>query len=164
MDTFYRMCRREPRRARRSGSPASRDRRGLPWRHARHGPDPVSVPASFEALRFLPDRTPETNEPGNGAFARLREYRDGAIFVGHWAGRSEWERHRMGDEIVHVLEGETTIFFLVDGEERSATLAAGELVVVPEGTWHRFETPAGVKVMSVTPQPTDHRTDRPEDA
>jgi uncharacterized cupin superfamily protein len=127
------------------------------------GPQPVSITAAVDSVRFLPDRTPDTAEQQTGAFARLSDYRDGGIFVGHWAGTSEWERHRMGDEIVQVLDGETTMFFLVDGEERSATLGPGDLVVVPESTWHRFETPVGVKVMSVTPQPTDHRTDRPDD-
>jgi len=34
--------------------------------------------------------------------------------------------------------------------------------VVPQGTWHRFEAPVGVKVMTVTPLPTDHRADRPD--
>ena len=34
-------------------------------------------------------------------------------------------------------------------------------VVVPQGTWHRFETPESVLVMSVTPQPTDHSTEPP---
>ena len=60
-----------------------------------------------------------------------------------------------------IIDGTTTIFFL-DGEaEHSATLRSGELVVVPAGTWHRFETPDSVKILSVTPQPTDHTADRP---
>ena len=80
-------------------------------------------------------------EDSADAFKRLSTYRDRAIFVGHWAGTSEWERHTVGDEIVMVVDGSTTIFFL-DGEtEHPATLRAGEFVVVPRGTWHRFETP-----------------------
>jgi mannose-6-phosphate isomerase-like protein (cupin superfamily) len=126
-------------------------------------PNPQSVPATIDALTFLPDRTPTTTgEQSAAAFARLADYRDGAIFVGHWAGKSEWERHPVGDEIVMVIDGRTTMFFLTDGEETSAELGAGELVVVPQNTWHRFETPDFVKVMSVTPQPTDHRIDRPQ--
>ena len=39
--------------------------------------------------------------------------------------------------------------------------APGELVVVPQGTWHLFETPDRVQLLSVTPQPTDHAVDRP---
>ena len=125
-------------------------------------PVPISINEEIAQLTFLPDRTPAgVDEDSADAFKRLAGYRDGAIFVGHWAGHSEWERHTVGDEIVMVVDGATTIFFL-DGEtEHPATLRAGEMVVVPQGTWHRFETPETVKVLSVTPQPTDHRTDRP---
>jgi len=113
-------------------------------------------------LRFLPNRTPATTaEESDGVFARLADYREGGIFVGRWAGASEWERHALGDEIVMVMEGATTIFFLTDDGERPAELTGGQLVVVPQGTWHRFETPDSVLVMSVTPQPTDHSLDRP---
>lgn len=122
-----------------------------------HSPDPVSVTAEIEALRFLPDRTPSTDASQRaGAFRQLRVCRDGGIFIGHWAGASEWERHTAGDEVVMVMDGATTIFYLLEHGEESAALRAGDLVVVPEGTWHRFETPLFVKLLSVTPQPTDH--------
>lgn len=125
-------------------------------------PLPISVDDAIAGLTFLPDRTPTIEaERSAEAFQRLSAYRDGAIFVGHWAGTSEWERHTVGDEIVMVVEGATTIFFLDGDSEHSATLRSGELVVVPCGTWHRFETPRAVKVLSVTPQPTDHTADRP---
>ena len=126
------------------------------------GPLPVSIDDAVAALTFLPDRTPTTTaEQSGGAFRQLSSYREGGIFVGHWAGNSEWERHAVGEEIVMVLEGGTTIFFLTDQGEQSADLGAGELVVVPQGTLHRFETSEGVKLLSVTPQPTDHSPGRP---
>ncbi len=78
------------------------------------GPHLLSIDDALAALTFLPDRTPTTNEESSGAFKRLAEYRDGAIFVGHWAGSSEWERHPVGDEIVMVVDGETTISFFSD--------------------------------------------------
>ncbi len=34
---------------------------------------------------------------------------------------------------------------------------------VPQGIWHRFESPKGVNVQSITPQPTDHQTEHPID-
>ena len=124
-------------------------------------PHPISIENAIAALTFLSDRTPTTTaDESADAFARLSDYRDGGIFVGHWAGSSEWERHSVGDEIVMVLDGETTLTFLADDNEHFSRLRAGDLVVVPQGTWHRFETPDGMKVLSVTPQPTDHRTDR----
>ena len=61
-----------------------------------------------------------------------------------------------------VVDGHTTIFFLTDEGDESASLDAGEFVVVPRGVWHRFETPKSVRLVSVTPQPTDHSTSRPE--
>ena len=125
-------------------------------------PHPVSVDDAVAGLRFLPDRSPATTaEESDGVFARLSDYREGGIFVGRWAGTSEWERHGVGEEIVMVMEGATTIFFLTDDGEQPAELVAGQLVIVPQGTWHRFETPDSVLVMSVTPQPTDHSVDRP---
>lgn len=124
-------------------------------------PFPISIREAAAKLSFLPDRTTTTTDESENAFMRLSDYRDGGIFVGHWAGRSEWERHTVGDEIVMVLEGQTTIFFPDGDREEAADLVGGEFVVVPRGTWHRFETPEGVKILSVTPQPTEHSSNRP---
>jgi len=119
--------------------------------------NPVSVPAALADLTFFPERTPTTTAVESAAaFAAIAEYRDGGVYVGHWAGETEWERHGAGDEIVMVVDGATTIFFLSDEEEECAQLSPGDLVIVPRGTWHRFETPDAVTLMSVTPQPTDH--------
>lgn len=115
---------------------------------------PVSIDGAFGGLRFLADRTPLTQR--DDYFATLSPYRDGAIFVAHYAGTSEWERHCAGEEIVLVLEGATTIILRLDGVENRHPLGERELIVVPRGVWHRFETPDEVKVLSVTPQPTDH--------
>jgi mannose-6-phosphate isomerase-like protein (cupin superfamily) len=35
-------------------------------------------------------------------------------------------------------------------------LSAGMMAVVPQNTWHQFEAPNGVCVMTATPQPTEH--------
>lgn len=125
---------------------------------------PIAIDAAVERLTFLADRTPTTtDDEAANAFTMVSEYRDGGVFVGHWAGVSEWEHHA-ADEVVLVLDGATTITFRdedPDGPDASATLGPRELVVVPQGTWHRFETPVGVKILSVTPQPTEGRPDRP---
>ncbi len=124
---------------------------------------PISITAAFSGVCFLANRTPETSdEEAEGAFAMLSEYRDGGIFIGHYAGNSKWERHSNGDEIVFVVEGETTLILLVGGKEIPNRLGQGELLVVPKNTWHRFETSKAVKIMSVTPQPTDHSIERPD--
>lgn len=126
------------------------------------GPLPISIDRALTSLGFLAERTPTTTaDESEEAFRLLSTYRDGAVFIGHWAGTSEWERHSAGDEIVMILDGEATISFVVEEHETTAPLRSGEMVIVPQGTWHRFTTPDGVKVLSVTPQPTDHSPSRP---
>jgi uncharacterized cupin superfamily protein len=118
----------------------------------------------LSTVKYLPNRTPQSGFTGeaSAAFAAVSPYRDGSIYVGHYSGSSEWERHASGDEIVLVLEGTTTVVLLGAGSEQHVQLAAAELVVVPKGMWHRFETSQSLKVVSVTPAPTDHALDRPD--
>lgn len=92
----------------------------------------------------------------NGAFARVAPYRDGAIFTAKFAGTSAWERHPRGDEIVHIVDGATTLHLMTETGREALTLAARMLVVVPQNVWHQFEAPDGVCVMTATPQPTEH--------
>ena len=119
-------------------------------------------------VKYLPNRTPESGFSGeaSAAFAVVSPYRDGSIYVGHYSGSSEWERHESGDEIVLVMEGTTTVVLLGAGAgagaEQHVQLGAGELVVVPKGVWHRFESSKSLKVMSVTPSPTGHVLERPD--
>lgn len=124
-------------------------------------PAPIDLTAAVGALDFLPDRTPTTSETEVNWAARLSDYRDGGIFAVHYAGESEWERHPVGDEIVMVVEGSTTMAMFIDGQEHQHTLGPMQMIVVPQGTWHRFDTLVGVKVMTVTPQPTDHQVEHP---
>jgi len=37
------------------------------------------------------------------------------------------------------------------------------IAIVPQGAWHRFSSPRGVTLMTVTPQPTDHPAIHVED-
>lgn len=96
------------------------------------------------------------------AFAMLSAYRDGAIYVGHYSGSSEWERHSVGDEIVMAIDGQTTVVLRIDGNDERVELSANDIVVVPRNVWHRFENSADLKVLTVTPKPTDHRLDDPD--
>ena len=124
----------------------------------------ISLNKSFAKLKFINNRKPtSTEEDLKEAFCALSPYRDGAIYIGHYAGSSEWERHPKGEEIVYVVEGETTLVMFGEKEDSSIRLKQGELFVVPQNVWHRFETPVGVKILSVTPEPGDHRIDRPCD-
>ncbi|OUR75467.1 cupin [Alphaproteobacteria bacterium 46_93_T64] len=123
----------------------------------------ISVTETLKTLKCYEGRTPETKDGEMGdAFAMLASYRDGEIYIGHYTGYSEWERHTSGDEIVSVLEGETTLVLLTADGEEGHLLTQGGLIIVPQNIWHRFESPKGVKVFTVTPQPTEHQVSRPD--
>lgn len=122
---------------------------------------PIDISATIDGLDFLPDRRPAMGETALNWATELSTYRDGGIFAVHYAGESEWERHPVGDEVVMVIDGSTTMTILIDGVEHQHTLGPMGMIVVPQGTWHRFSTPEGVKVMTVTPQPTDHQVQHP---
>ncbi|MFH6955091.1 cupin domain-containing protein [Pseudoalteromonas sp. XMcav1-K] len=122
----------------------------------------ITIESEFTRVEFLKNRTPETtDEEAKNAFALLSEYRDGGIYVAHYSGYSEWERHVNGDEFVQVLDGETTLILLSGEKELRNELSSGQMLVIPKGVWHRFESPIGVKVMTITPQPTEHSIDKP---
>jgi mannose-6-phosphate isomerase-like protein (cupin superfamily) len=123
-----------------------------------------SISSILRAVQYLPDRTPKMaiNGGAEDAFSLLSEYRDGAIYVGHYSGNSEWERHASGDEIVMALAGKTTIILRVHGCDERIDLVANDVVVVPRDTWNRFENSSDLKVLTVTPQPTDHRLEDPD--
>jgi quercetin dioxygenase-like cupin family protein len=119
----------------------------------------LDLNAEFAKLKMLRGRTPETTqEEREGAFARLAPYRDGAIFTAKFAGEGAWERHPNGDEIVQIVDGATTLHLMTAEGPQSLSLKAGMVAIVPQNTWHRFEAPDGVSLMTATPQPTEHLT------
>ena len=117
----------------------------------------VDIKAELAGRPVLRERGKDTTEAdAKGAFAVLAPFRDGSIFAGSFSGDSPWERHRKGDELVHILGGAATLTVMTDTGPQSFTMTAGMLVVVPQGHWHRFQAPDGVTVLTATPQPTDH--------
>jgi len=122
----------------------------------------ITINDQFSRVEFLKDRTPETtNEQAKNAFALLSEYSDGGVYIAHYSGFSEWEKHPKGDEFVQVLGGETTLILLDGNVEQRSFLSTGQMLVIPKDVWHRFESPKGVKVMTITPQPTEHSIEQP---
>lgn len=109
---------------------------------------PINLLDSFEQLAL------KTEEGSPYAYENLSEFRDGAAFITIFEGTSPWERHANGDELVYISEGQTKMVLSINGEQQTKTLSSGDLIVVPENTWHRFET-RGVKLLSLTPLPTD---------
>ena len=102
-------------------------------------------------------RTPSSPEADRRkGLARLAPYRDGGIFTSKFSGSGGWELHSAGEEIVYILEGSTILRLLTDDGPQNQELRAGMIMVVPTGIWHRFESAAGVTLMSITPEPTEH--------
>jgi mannose-6-phosphate isomerase-like protein (cupin superfamily) len=113
---------------------------------------------------MLRGRTPTmTAAEREGAFATLAPYRDGGVFAAKFAGEGAWERHPQGDELVQIVDGATTLHLMTADGPQSIALEAGMVAIVPQGTWHRFQSPGGVSLITATPQPTEHLTVDVED-
>ena len=117
----------------------------------------IDLNAELAKLKMLPNRTPDmTRGERAGSVSAMMPYRDGAIFASKFAGQGGWERHRAGEEIVHIVDGAATLHLMTADGPQMTELGAGAIVVVPQGLWHRFDAPGGVTMVTVTPQPTDH--------
>lgn len=116
----------------------------------------VRIEKELAQRPILENRGPDTTEAeAEAAFATLAPFRNGGIFAGRFVGESPWERHP-DDELVHILEGATTLTIMTDTGPQQFPMTAGMLIVVPERHWHRFEAPEGVTLLTATPQPTEH--------
>jgi mannose-6-phosphate isomerase-like protein (cupin superfamily) len=121
----------------------------------------LDLNAAFARLNMLRGRTPQTTEAerkASGGFATLAPFRDGNLFSARFSGDGAWERHPNGDELVQVVDGAATLHLMTEDGPQAHALTAGMLVIVPQGTWHRFAAPEGVSLMTATPKPTEHLT------
>jgi mannose-6-phosphate isomerase-like protein (cupin superfamily) len=121
----------------------------------------LDLKAELEKLPTLRGRRPETTEAerkASGAFVTLSPFRDGNIFSAKFSGNAAWERHPNGDELVQIVDGATTLHLMTEDGLQSHQLKAGMVAIVPQNTWHRFEAPDGVGIVTATPKPTEHLT------
>ena len=118
----------------------------------------IDLAAELAKLTMLHGRTPQTTGADRvNSSAQLAPYRDGSLFTSKFSGKGAWERHLQGDELVHILDGSTTLDIVAgDGPPQSFSLRAGMVAIVPQGAWHRFHSAEGVTLMTATPLPTDH--------
>jgi mannose-6-phosphate isomerase-like protein (cupin superfamily) len=72
--------------------------------------------------------------------------------VASFVGRPPWELHTAGDELLHILAGECQLTVRQDNGEVSRKLQGGDLVIVPQGCWHRNNAPIGVTMLFFTPR------------
>jgi mannose-6-phosphate isomerase-like protein (cupin superfamily) len=121
----------------------------------------LDLKAELTKLSLLRGRTPEMTEAdrkASGGFATLAPFRDGNIYSAKFAGDAAWERHPNGDELVQIVDGSATLHIMTDDGPKSYAVRAGMMVIVPQGTWHRFHSPEGVSLVTATPKPTEHLT------
>jgi mannose-6-phosphate isomerase-like protein (cupin superfamily) len=117
----------------------------------------IDLNGELAKLRMFRGRTPQSNSADReGSGARVATYRDSAIFTSKFAGNTSWECHPKADELVYILDGAATLD-LAHGDEppQSVALSTGMITIIPQGAWHRFHSPDGVTLMSVTPQPSE---------
>jgi mannose-6-phosphate isomerase-like protein (cupin superfamily) len=121
----------------------------------------LDLKAELTKLTLLRGRTPQMTEvdrKASGGFATLAPFRDGNIYSAKFSGDGAWERHPNGDELVQIVEGSATLHLMTEEGPTSYAVSAGMMVIVPQGTWHRFHSPEGVSLLTATPKPTEHLT------
>jgi len=84
--------------------------------------------------------------------------------VASFAGMPPWELHNAGDELLHVLAGESRLTIRNADGEISRLLRTGDLAIVPRGCWHRNDATDGVTMLFMTPSTgNSHSWDDPND-
>jgi len=126
----------------------------------------LDLKATLARMPMMRGRRPESTEierKATGAFVTLAPYRDGNIYSAKFSGEAAWERHPNGDELVQIIDGSCTMHLMTETGLESHEVSAGMTVVVPQNTWHRFQAPNGVSIVTATPRPTEHLTIDVED-
>jgi len=113
------------------------------------------VATALSGLRELRLSRATTAGEAAAAFPKLAPFNGGGVFVGCFSGRSPWERHPTGDELLHVLEGAVEVTVVAANGPVHATVPAGSIFVVPRGLWHRQFPRPTVTLLNATPQPTE---------
>ena len=93
--------------------------------------------------------------------ARMNDY---DVRIAHTRGEHVWHLHDDTDEFFLALDGQFDIALRDDdGRERTVTLHAGDIFVVPKGTQHKPSSPGGA-VLMFEPTGTSSTGDRHEGA
>ena len=84
--------------------------------------------------------------------------------VASFTGRPPWELHTAGEEMLHILDGESELTIRHVSGDETRTLRAGEVVIVPQGCWHNNNARDGVTMFFMTPKDgNEHSRAEPED-
>jgi len=86
----------------------------------------------------------------------VARYNDNEVRLVKTDGEFVWHKHDETDELFLILEGE----FDMDFRDRTVTVKAGELLIVPKGTEHRPAARRGeVKLLLIDPNDTPNTGD-----
>jgi mannose-6-phosphate isomerase-like protein (cupin superfamily) len=117
----------------------------------------INLSAELAKLKTLQGLTPQTTLVEGEGFALLAPYRDSAILAFKFSGKTAWERHPGGEELVQTVEGTATLEMATDdGAPQSFEISAGMIAIVPKGVWHRAHLLDGTTLISVTPAQTEY--------
>lgn len=64
---------------------------------------------------------------------------------------SHWERHPVGDELLHILEGEVEVVTLTGDGPVHSIASAGSVFICPKGLWHRLLRRKPASILFATP-------------
>ena len=83
----------------------------------------------------------------------LGSFNKSSLGIGRYVvGKSPWERHTNGDELLIVTDGHVSIEVLeADGSSNQFMIEDGSLFVVPQGKWHQLTATANVNIMYASP-------------
>ncbi len=97
-------------------------------------PTLIDLNAELAKLKMLRNRTPQmTRAERAGSAGEIAPYRDGAVFASKFAGSGGWERHRKGDELVHIVDGAATLHLMSEAGPQTLELTAGMITIVAAG-------------------------------
>lgn len=84
---------------------------------------------------------------------QLGMFNSESIGIGRYvAGKSQWERHSNGDELLLVTDGEVQVEILdADGTSTIEALTNDSLFVVPKGKWHQLTATDNVNIFYISP-------------
>jgi quercetin dioxygenase-like cupin family protein len=111
----------------------------------------LDLGAATSELRTLSITPRMTEEEAATSMQFLAPFNQCMLGVVRFSGRTPWECHPDGDELLHVLDGEVQVELLTEAGPVCRTVGPGSAFVVPRGLWHRQTTGADVTLLFATP-------------
>ena len=85
----------------------------------------------------------------------VAELNENHVKLAKLEGEFVWHKHEEEDELFVVMEGT----LMMDFRDKTVTIRAGEILVVPKGVEHKPWTKGEVKLMLIEPKTTLHTGD-----